>query len=937
MTICYGNAFQRFLLVLTGLCCIELGCYGPTVVAQPAETILSNSMIAKEFWFAIPPTKPWGSGGAPVLEIYVSSFEDTEVTLEVPRIGVIIKKEVRAGEVTTFTSDDNSAQWSWEIDESEKKLDVGIFMHADKPFVANVLTKKIRAVDGFAVIPRRLLGREYTHLSYFDFRGRNGTVLRNVRRGSGFVIVATEDGTNVTYTLDGIGSGETEGGREIGERETIQLQRGQVYMVRGDGQSQRGTFDLSGSTINASKPVGVISFMEQGTVPAAGTSQALGALNEMLPPTAAWGRKFVSLEITGRNSDQRSYYRIIASEDNTGYEALVLNRNSLELESRKTGVLSQAGDVKDFELADPRSDPGAFLNGVVVWTTTHPVLLMQYSFGESSQDARPYMFQVPPTEQTVRNALFQVPAEATGSRLHLFVKGDPEDEEFNLLKSVTLNGQNVSSLFPNFLGSRIPGTDMYFASLQVEPGAYHVKGATGFVGNVYGITTRGGYGFPVAMAVNKTNEFDAIAPRYTTSEECSRIEVKVVDNEQGPADEEPRQIDQGVARVGLIAERSINAELVFITPPETLERFEGINSFSFRLQAIDRQSGAKAVFFALDRAGNLMIDSLDIPPLAEIIELEQSRIDFADVRLGEAPEATMSLTNPTGEAITVNSLRLQESTVFTIIDGPNFPLTLAPNSPVEFRVRYIPVNEDSDGTLPDIDSVLASTDCNDYVLGLVRGRGVASHIRVGSSWNAGTVEIGKQICHTEGLTINNFGTAALQVSDITGIAPPFDISALDPGLPFTVPPGESIQLKGMCFTPEATGDFEITVEFVSDATEPGDAMNEFRSTWAGKGVDPDNPPSDVSDARFPGYILRSSYPNPADGNTTIGFTLAAAGPTQLSLISPLGKQVAVLVDDFLPSGDHSILLDTKLLTPGMYYYRLHSGEFSAAAALIVVR
>ena len=51
----------------------------------------------------------------------------------------------------------------------------------------------------------------------------------------------------------------------------------------------------------------------------------------------------------------------------------------------------------------------------------------------------------------------------------------------------------------------------------------------------------------------------------------------------------------------------------------------------------------------------------------------------------------------------------------------------------------------------------------------------------------------------------------------------------------------------------------------------------------------------------------------------------------------LGNEVAVLVDEWRESGNHSIQFDGGKLTSGIYYYKLVTENFSKAKAMLLLK
>jgi hypothetical protein len=78
------------------------------------------------------------------------------------------------------------------------------------------------------------------------------------------------------------------------------------------------------------------------------------------------------------------------------------------------------------------------------------------------------------------------------------------------------------------------------------------------------------------------------------------------------------------------------------------------------------------------------------------------------------------------------------------------------------------------------------------------------------------------------------------------------------------------------------------------------------------------------------------FPNPANENTTLKFTLEEASAVTLNIYDMTGKLVqAVANNDQLLAGDHSIAVETASLPAGVYFMTLTSGELSVTRRLTV--
>ena len=81
---------------------------------------------------------------------------------------------------------------------------------------------------------------------------------------------------------------------------------------------------------------------------------------------------------------------------------------------------------------------------------------------------------------------------------------------------------------------------------------------------------------------------------------------------------------------------------------------------------------------------------------------------------------------------------------------------------------------------------------------------------------------------------------------------------------------------------------------------------------------------DAIDAGVPvSFALQQNYPNPFNPNTSISFSLASDGFTQISLFDVSGRQVQKLVSEKLRVGNHTLNFNASDLPSGMYFYTIN--------------
>ncbi len=93
------------------------------------------------------------------------------------------------------------------------------------------------------------------------------------------------------------------------------------------------------------------------------------------------------------------------------------------------------------------------------------------------------------------------------------------------------------------------------------------------------------------------------------------------------------------------------------------------------------------------------------------------------------------------------------------------------------------------------------------------------------------------------------------------------------------------------------------------------------------------------------YNLEQNYPNPFNSVTNIKFKVASSSPyplkrgtlVSLKVFDLLGREVAVLVNEYLKPGTYSINFDAGNLTSGIYFYRLTVNDFSETRKFILLK
>jgi flagellar hook assembly protein FlgD len=95
------------------------------------------------------------------------------------------------------------------------------------------------------------------------------------------------------------------------------------------------------------------------------------------------------------------------------------------------------------------------------------------------------------------------------------------------------------------------------------------------------------------------------------------------------------------------------------------------------------------------------------------------------------------------------------------------------------------------------------------------------------------------------------------------------------------------------------------------------------------------------------FVVNQNYPNPFNPSTTIGFSMPVAGHVRIGVYDMLGREVALLQDEEIGAGYHSVVWDASnnlgaRTASGMYLYRvvaqLHDGRsFSESRRMMLLK
>jgi photosystem II stability/assembly factor-like uncharacterized protein len=85
------------------------------------------------------------------------------------------------------------------------------------------------------------------------------------------------------------------------------------------------------------------------------------------------------------------------------------------------------------------------------------------------------------------------------------------------------------------------------------------------------------------------------------------------------------------------------------------------------------------------------------------------------------------------------------------------------------------------------------------------------------------------------------------------------------------------------------------------------------------------------------FALLQNFPNPFNPTTTIRFDVRTSGNVSLKVFDVLGREVEVMVNEYLKSGSYSVQFSGDNLPSGVYYYELRAESFSETKRMVLAK
>lgn len=464
---------------------ISLLLFASVLVAQP----LRDSK-GQDFWLAIPPNDHVsGTSNDPaIVAVFVATSQACQVDLEARRRDGTVDRfsvPVPANVVWEFrlTADYYELRGTTQIgvqgQDDEQPNSASIHVRSTSDVTVYAVMRDDNTSDAWLVLPTDALSKEYLVSTYES--DANG----NTAYPSQFVVVATEDSTDVVIDLS-----VDRSSRSNGSRRAVRLNKGQSYLLQARVSSGRTHDDLTGSRIKSSKPVVAIASHRRAQVPVLTSSASRDCLVEQMPGIDTWGKHIIVPPLTPAsnaqpyNNDDVTVCRILAARDSTIVTVNGLTPWRLDAAKFWDVPLDRALDI----------------------AASEPILVTiigrsaNRSSGFNSAPGDPSLIVVPPFEQFLdAYRVVTIEPRLNGNAFytaHYITCIAPT----SAIASLRVNGAAPSQTFP------ILASNFSYTTFKVNVGNHYVTCDSAFGVIVYGYGPAESYGYTGGMAFQKLFE-----------------------------------------------------------------------------------------------------------------------------------------------------------------------------------------------------------------------------------------------------------------------------------------------------------------------------------------------------------------------------------------------------------------------------------------------
>jgi hypothetical protein len=667
----------------------------------------------KEFYFGVPlcwldPAGEGLRGNAGPILIWISSKVDTKGFVEDIETGTIRNFLVRANQITQIQFGDVLMH---KPEDNEQVRNKGIHIKAEDPISVAVYISYQWTGEAYRVIPVEWLGKKYVTANlYLDKVGAS------YLRPPQILITATEDNTVVRYRPTAA-TQNVEAGQLS---QPIRLNKGQTFLILGkldEGRVQDNSSDLTGTYIEATKPISVLSGHTKGAFPryqftflGRNGSFMRNMMIEMIWPIEMLGTKYVSCPIKyadrprGKIADDKGdMIRFVAAYDSTVIYQMRKDGTGL----KQISVVLKRGQFHEItNMEDP-----------AYYESNKPVLVAQYgktwwlspvtprtSDGDEIQNpprnGQGMMIILAPLPQWTSYATFRSP-----QNIDNFVAVTFRAKDLPYLK---FDGRKFTQVFGNSI-NYINGTEFAYITEQVAAGDHWIMGDTlpggkekaVFAGYVYGNWDRSkdgfAYGYPIGVNYNLDCPDSLVVNDNIYCGDVTGEGIALP----------PNSDCAGIFNVQLDKANSYNYSDVQLDP----DFKAGNKNVKYKLFVLNRKESAKAIVSVQTKSGQTITREYVYEP--ELISADPTFLDFGLMTVGEQKTLKFKVTNIGKTPVTIKEFKLQSGKKEFSLASNQLPTTIEPGETKEFEVVATALENSN---IPVRDSVIAVLSCYDETI-----------------------------------------------------------------------------------------------------------------------------------------------------------------------------------------------------------------------------
>jgi hypothetical protein len=845
---------------------------------------------SNEFWFAVPQNYENQSGK--YIMLYASANKATTINVAMTG-GATYKQSVAANATTSF-----NIPLGWEVTTSGIIEEKGIHVWSnDADLSVYFLSSNPATSDGTNILPVTAWGTEYVVGTYHSLFEGFGTFTYDYP--SEFVVFAAYNSTVVTIIPSAdirVENMPDSALHKKGIPFTVILDKGDCIQYQATLAENATDYDMTGTVITSTKPVGVIGASQCPNIPLEYTY--CDFICDMIPPVSSWGNTYHTLPFAKRKGGDT--YLVIAS---TNQQAIYRN-----------GQLHTT--LKKYEHF---FSPDISVSSV--WTSDKPFMLSRYlnstTFGNNDGVGDPDMVMVSPTSNYMNEVVFQVPTLMPGTGFFSHFANIILDK--NAVAKTTIDGKLIQTIATAKMTPLPSAKYTGYQLSSLTEGTHVIKSDSGVDVSAYGYSSYDSYAWNGPTKVGAIPSADTTAPLITFNGNCNCATITIRDS-SGDNSGISAIVPDSLLNVSLIVDKN------FISN-------SNISSTFYNLCIINPAKDSYAKVAIIDMAGNTTtVVSTSFGRTSLTTSPQRISIAFLYGNLPNYAEYT--ITNSTSVPLVLsgpNGLRFSKGNVGFSLVAPDLT-DLPPTASRVFLVQY---------QSPEIasarDTLLIGNECN-LIVTPVASFNPSSELAAAYGMELPCIPFGSQIEDSAAYIVNDM-VFLLTVDSIT-IDDSEHFTLLSPTLPATLNLSDTLyavvrydasvgfgnDTSLVHFYTKEAG--ELTAVVTACTTPTGSVRDEHASNY-------NELSKSLQQGKKFGWLAPT--PNPTVPTHPVSFTfgLSHSADVTLELFDISGKRAALITSERFEPGIHERYLETKAIARGAYIYRYTIEGKSYTGKLVV--